>query len=239
MIRVLVWNEYEHEKKEEAVRAIYPAGIHNAIADFLRAEDVTVRTATLDDPECGLTWEVLRETDVLLWWGHHRHGDVPDEVAQRVQEAVLQGMGAIFLHSAHKAKPFMRLMGTSCDLVWREIGERERLWVTAPNHPITQGIHGFVDIPHEEMYGEYFHIPQPDEQIFIGWYQGGEVFRSGCCYNRGYGRVFYFQPGHETFPIYHQPEIQTILKNAVRWAAPASRIDALGCIHRETPLEQI
>lgn len=237
MIKVTVWNEYVHERSDENVRAVYPNGIHNAIADFLRCDDIVVRTATLDDPECGLTQEVLDDTDVLLWWGHMRHGDVPDEVARRVQEAVLRGMGAIFLHSAHKAKPFMQLMGTSCDLTWRESGDKERLWVVAPTHPIARGINGYVEIPHEETYGEFYHIPAPDELVFVGWYSGGEVFRSGCCYQRGYGRVFYFQPGHETFPVYYQPEIQTIIRNAVRWAYNDNRLPELGCIHKETPME--
>ena len=58
-----------------------------------------------------------------------------------------------------------------------------------------------------------------DNLVFISWHPGGEVFRSGCCFVRG-GRIFYFQPGHETFPIYYQPEIQTVITNAVRWVAP-------------------
>lgn len=224
MIRVTVWNEFVHEKKEERVRDIYPEGIHRAIADFLgEEEDMVVRTATLEDPECGLTQEVLDDTDVLLWWAHACHDRVPDAVAERVHNAVLSGMGAIFLHSAHYAKPFRRLMGTSCTVPWNEQNERERIWVCAPSSPIVQGVGEYFDIPHEEMYGEHFDIPEPDRLVLIGWYESGNVCRSGCCYNRGNGRIFYFQPGHETFPVYHQKEIQTILKNAVRWAAPQFR----------------
>lgn len=230
MIRVTVWNEFAHEKKDERVKKIYPDGIHKAIADFLSTEeDIEVRTATLDDPECGLTQEVIDNTDVLIWWGHMRHGDVPDEVVDRVQEAVLKGMGAIFLHSAHHSKPFKRLMGTTCNLCWRETYDMERVWVIDPGSPITQGLGKYFEIPHEEMYGERFDIPEPDRLVMIGWYDKGEVFRSGCCFHRGNGNIFYFQPGHETHPIYHMPEVQLIIKNAVRWANPTFRAEKLEC----------
>ncbi len=222
-IRVTVWNEYRHEKESEEVARIYPQGIHGAIAGFLNDQpDITARTATLDEPEHGLTDEVLASTDVLIWWGHMAHGEVSDAVIDRVQVRVLNGMGLIALHSAHFSKIFRRLMGTSCSLKWREIGERERLWVVLPGHPIVEGLGEYFEIPHCEMYGEYFDIPQPDELVFISWYQGGEVFRSGCCFYRGRGKVFYFKPGHETLPIYHQPEVQRVIVNAVRWAAPVN-----------------
>lgn len=223
MIRVTVWNEYAHERSDEKVKEIYPNGIHGAIADFLKSDDIEVRCATLDDEECGLTKEVLDNTDVLLWWGHMCHNKVPDEVAMRVRDAVLEGMGAIFLHSAHHSKPFRFLMGTSCNLGWREDGDLERVWISKPSHPIVQGIDRYFEIPHEEMYGEPFDIPEPDQLIMMGWYEGGEVFRSGCCYNRGNGRVFYFQPGHESYPTYYIPEVQHIIRNAVHWAAPTYR----------------
>ena len=230
MIRVTVWNEYVHERSDEKVKEIYPNGIHGAIADFLKSDDIEVRCATLDDEECGLTKEVLDNTDVLLWWGHMCHNKVPDEVAMRVRDAVLEGMGAIFLHSAHHSKPFRFLMGTSCNLGWREDGDLERVWISKPSHPIVQGIDRYFEIPHEEMYGEPFDIPEPDQLIMMGWYEGGEVFRSGCCYNRGNGRVFYFQPGHESYPTYYIPEVQRIIKNAVHWAAPTYRAP-LDCPH--------
>ena len=239
MIRVTVWNEFYHERTEDHIRAVYPEGIHGVIAEFLgREEDVTVRTATLLDPECGLAAEVLAQTDVLIWWGHARHWEVPDEVARRVQEAVLTGMGLIVLHSGHYAKPFRYLMGTSCTLSWREDGDMERLGVVAPEHPIAQGIDRYFDLPHEETYAEVFDIPKPDELVLIGWYEGGEVFRAGCCYRRGYGRVFYFQPGHESFPTYHHPEIQTVIRNAVQWACPTHRVDAVDCPWVKKPLEE-
>ena len=228
MIRVTVWNEFAHEKTEQRVADVYPNGIHNAIADFLRCEDITVRTATLDDSECGLTKEVLKETDVLIWWGHMRHGDVPDEVVARVCEEVRNGMGFIGLHSAHKSKPLMTLLGTRCDLQWRE-GERERIWTVNPAHPIAQGIGPYFELPNVEMYGEPFGIPNPDDVVFIGWYRSGEVFRSGVTFHRENGKIFYFQPGHETFPIYYDKNVQTVIRNAVRWAAPIYRIESSHC----------
>ena len=230
MIRVLVWNEFRHEKTEENVKAIYPNGIHNAIADFLRSDDISVRTATLDDENCGITEEILRETDVIIWWGHCYHGAVPDEVAAMVRDAVHAGMGAIFLHSAHHSKPFRFLMGTPCSLCWRETGGSENLWVIEPSHPIVQGVGRVLTLPHEETYGEPFSIPSPDKLLMIGSYSGGEVFRSACLFDRGNGKIFYFQPGHETFPTYYIPEVQTILRNAVRFVAPVIR-EPITCPH--------
>ena len=230
MIRVLVWNEFQHEKTKENVAAIYPKGIHQAIADFLQCEDISVKTATLDDENCGITKEVLDETDVLIWWGHMAHNRVPDEVAALVRDAVHSGMGAIFLHSAHHSKPFKLLMGTPCSLTWRESNDSELVWVTDPSHPITQGIDRAISLPGEETYGEPFSIPNPDKVLFIGGYSGGEVFRSGCLFQRGNGQIFYFQPGHETFPTYHVPEVQTVIRNAVRFVAPRYRA-VIECPH--------
>ncbi len=238
-IHVTVWNEYRHEQKNENIRAIYPNGIHGAIADFLSKEDIfEVRTATLDEPEHGLTDEVLNSTDVLIWWGHIAHGEVRDDIVEKVYQRVLNGMGLIVLHSGHFSKIFKKLMGTSCDLKWREIGEKERIWVVEPGHPIAEGLGEYIEIPHEEMYGERFDIPAPDTLVFISWFEGGEVFRSGCCYYRGSGKIFYFRPGHETFPIYHQPEIQQVIKNAVRWAAPVGGPNP-NFGHHPQPIEKI
>ncbi len=223
-IRVTVWNEFRHEKSNDEVKAVYPDGMHKVIAECLTPEpDMEVRTATVDAPEHGLTDDVLDSTDVLLWWGHMAHGEVKDEIARKVQKRVWQGMGLIPLHSAHMSKPFRFLMGTGCMLKWREIGERERLWVVEPGHPIVEEVGEYIQLEHTEMYGERFDVPAPDDLVFISWFQGGEVFRSGCCYNRGAGKVFYFRPGHETFPIFKNPEIQRVLKNAVRWARPVKR----------------
>jgi len=223
-LRVTVWNEFRHERKEKhPARTLYPDGMHAVIAKALAAEpDLEVRTATLDEPEHGLTQAVLDQTDVLTWWGHAAHAEVKDEIVERVQQRVLDGMGLIVLHSGHLSKIFRRLMGTACSLVWRELGEKERVWIVSPGHPIVEGLGPYFEIPHAEMYGEFFDIPQPDNQVFISWYQGGEVFRSGCCFYRGRGKIFYFSPGHESFPIYYQSEVRHVIGNAVRWAAPVA-----------------
>ena len=219
-VRVTVWNEYRHERSDQQVAAIYPNGIHGTIATVLEKAGLKVRTATLDESEHGLSNEVLAATDVLVWWGHQAHQEVSDEIVERVQSRVLDGMGLIVLHSGHYAKIFKRLMGTSCSLKWRESGDRERLWVVAPGHPIVEGIGEYIEIEHEEMYGEHFDIPTPETLVFVSWFTGGEVFRSGCCYTRGAGKIFYFRPGHETLPTYHHADVQRVIANAVRWAAP-------------------
>jgi len=221
-LNILVWNEHRHEKSNPEVARIYPDGIHGALAAPLRALGHEVATASLDEPEHGLGVEMLERTDVLLWWGHKAHGEVDDAVVDRVQARVLDGMGLVALHSAHFSKPFKRLMGTSCDLKWREAGERERLWVVDPAHPVAADLPEYIELPHEEMYGEHFDIPTPDELVFLSWFQGGEVFRSGCGFHRGRGRIFYFRPGHETHPTYHEPLIQKAIANAAAWAAPVA-----------------
>jgi trehalose utilization protein len=218
-IRVIVFGENVHEKKHPNVAKIYPKGMHEAIADGLRPDkEMEVRTVTLDQPEHGLTEKVLAETDVLVWWGHAAHGDVQDKVVDLMQKRVLEGMGLVVLHSGHYSKIFKRLMGTTCSLNWREAGEKERVWVCDPRHPIAQGIDRYFEIPHEEMYGEPFGIPEADETIFISWFQGGEVFRSGCTWKRGHGKIFYFRPGHESYPTYHQKEVLHVIRNGARWA---------------------
>ena len=217
-MKITVWNEFAHEKSDPAVKAIYPDGIHAVIAKFLREAGYEVRTATLDDPECGLTEEVLNDTDVLFWWGHMRHGDVPDSVVSRVYKHVIGGMGMVVLHSGHASKIFQKLMGTpSGELKWRESGDKEILWVIEQGHPVTRGIGEKIILEHEETYGEHFLVPQPDELVFISWFTGGEVFRSGCVYKRGRGKIFYFRPGHESVPTYHNPEVQKVLINAAAY----------------------
>jgi trehalose utilization protein len=225
-IRALVWNEFIHEREDARVRLQYPDGLHQVIAASLRAvlgEQVRVATATLDEPEHGLSEPVLAATDVLLWWGHMAHQRVSDTVAARVQARVLEGMGLVVLHSGHLSKPFTRLMVTSCALRWREAGDRELVWTVNPGHPIAAGVPHPMVIPQQEMYGEYFDIPQPDDLVFISSFSGGEVFRSGCCFTRGQGRIFYFSPGHETYPVYHQAPVQRVLANAVLWTAEGAR----------------
>ena len=237
--RVTVWNEFRHEKRSEHIGRIYPEGIHGAIANHLRSQGLEARTASLDEPEHGLSEAVLDETDVLIWWGHMAHREVSDEIVDRVHQRVLEnGMGLIALHSAHYSKIFKKLMGTSCSLKWRDIGEKERIWIVEPGHPIAAGLDEYFEVPQAEMYGEHFDIPAPDTLVFVSWFAGGEIFRSGCCYHRGRGKIFYFRPGHETYPIYHQPEVLQVITNAVRWAAPAGGPEVqFG--HRPEPMEQI
>lgn len=218
MIRVTVWNEFRHEKSEDAIKEIYPNGMHQAIKEFLeKDEEIVCRTATLDEPECGLTQEVVDNTDVLIWWGHMAHKDVPDEIVERVKVAVHSGMGLIVLHSGHHSKIFRALMGTPCSLSWR-VEDFERIWTVDPSHPIARGIGRYFELEKEEVYAEPFSIPEPEELVFAGWYAGGELFRSGCCYKRGYGHIFYFQPGHESFPTFYDKNVQRIITNAVHWA---------------------
>lgn len=234
-IRVTVWNENIHEREEGSVpAALYPAGMHGAIADGLSellGDDVIVRTATQEQPEHGLTQEVVDTTDVMLWWGHADHPGVDDAVVERVHAAVLGGMGIIVLHSGHYSKIFRKLMGTTCSLRWRNDGDREVVWTVAPRHPIAEGVPEPLVIEEQEMYGEYFDIPTPDELIFISSFSGGEVFRSGATWTRGYGRVFYFSPGDQDYPVYHHPGIRRVLANGVQWAAPARRGAALDATH--------
>lgn len=225
-IRVTVWNEFRHEKSHEAVKKVYPKGMHITIKSALErllGDQVKVGTATLDEPEHGLSEKVLMSTDVMLWWGHMAHGEVKDEIAAKVAQRVREGMALIVLHSGHISKPFVKLMGTTGFLKWREAAEKERLWNVMPGHPITAGMaKDYIELPHEEMYGEHFDIPTPDELVFVSWFEGGEVFRSGCVWRRGAGRVFYFRPGHETFPTYHNAEVQQVIANAVKYLAPTA-----------------
>lgn len=231
-ISVIVWNEFEHELQNPAIAAIYPEGMHATIAEALRttpglnpgALPLDVSTATLAEPEHGLTEERLAGCDVLIWWGHKAHGKVADAIVDRVQKRVLEGMGLIVLHSGHFSKIFRRMLGTNCSLKWREADEKERLWVVEPSHPIAAGLGEFFELPYEEMYGERFDVPQPDETVFISWFEGGEVFRSGLTWQRGHGRIFYFRPGHEAYPTYHDKNVQRVLANAVQWANPRVQI---------------
>lgn len=236
-LRVTVWNENRQEQTQEEVKKIYPDGIHNVIARSLQTFGCTTRTATFDEPEHGLTDAVLNETDVLTWWGHKLHNQVQDHVVDRVQKYVLNGMGLVVLHSGLESKIFKRLMGTTCDITWRDMGETERLWVSDPGHPIAEGIGDYIEIEPEEMYGEPFDIPTPDALIFISWFKGGEVFRSGCCFYRGRGKIFYFRPGHEFFPTYYHPQVMRVIGNGVQWAAPAMGAAITAERHRALPIE--
>ena len=240
MIRVTVWNEFRHEKSSPKVAAIYPNGMHETIAEFLRKQpDFEVRTATLDEPEHGLTQEVLDNTDVLTWWGHMAHGEVSDEIVNRVYKRLMEGMGLIVLHSGHASKIFHKLMGTDTGkLRWREDGEMARLWVMDLAHPIAQGLEDHFDLPIEETYGEHFDIPKPDDLIFVTWYQDGHVFRGGCTFTRSAGKIFYFHPGHETGNSFFNPNVIRVIKNAIYWAKPIEKKNyrASECVE---PLEEV
>lgn len=238
-VRVLVWGENVHENENEVVRNLYPEGMHAQIAKLIGSdEQIQTSTATLQDHEHGLTQEVLNNTDVLFWWGHAAHGDVDDAIVERVMNRVWQGMGLIVLHSAHFSKIFKRLMGTPCALTWREAGERERVWVTNPSHPIAKGLPSYFEMENAEMYGEPFSVPEPLETVFISWFQGGEVFRSGLTYKRGAGNIFYFRPGHETYPIFYNETIGQVLRNATHWAHnPSATLDDPSAAPN-TPIDQ-
>jgi trehalose utilization protein len=238
-MRVTIWNEAYHEKRNPSMLEHYPGGIHMVLAGFIKdmPEVEKVRTATLDDEECGLAQAVLDDTDVLIWWGHVRHDMVPDDIVERVHNRVLCGMGLICLHSAHVSKIFRKLMGTSCSLRWKD-ETYERIFCTMPSHPIAQGVPLHFELGIEETYGEFFDIPQPDEVIFISWFDSGEVFRSGCAWHRGYGKVFYFQPGHETNSSYNHPMVRQIIMNAVQWAAPANYARQITCTEITDTLEE-
>lgn len=233
-IRVTLYNEFIHERKDESVRALYPDGMHTVWAQALTkhlGDQVNIRYALLEQEEHGLTDEVLDSTDVLAWWGHFAHDKVDDAVVERVVRRVWNGMGLLALHSAHYSKVFRRLMGTGCGLRWRNERDRELVWTVNPSHAIAQGVPSPIIIPEQEMYGEYFDIPQPDELVFISSFSGGEVFRGGCCFRRGNGKIFYFSPGDQEYPVYHHPDIQRVLANAVAWVAPDPELEARGGGH--------
>jgi len=227
-LRVTIWNEYLHELEHDVVARIYPDGIHGALASAVREHypDAVVRTATLRAPDHGLSQALLDDTDVLVWWGHKAHAEVSDAWAEAVHRAVLAGMGLVVLHSGHFSKPFKRVLGTHCSLTWREADEKERLWAVEPAHPILAGVPHMFELPQEEMYGERFDVPPPDELLMLSWFQGGEVFRSLCTWRRGYGSVVYFRPGHETYPTYHHEHVRRIVANACAWARRRVTIDA-------------
>lgn len=237
-MKVTVWNENLHEKSNPKVLELYPGGLHGYIASFLKCDDIEVRCATLDMEECGLTEEVLADTDVLVWWGHRAHGSVPDEIVDRIQKNIISGMGLIVLHSGHRSKIFTRMMGTTGSLRWR-IEDKERVWTIKPSHPIAEGIPESFMLDCEEVYAESFDIPNPEDIVFMGWFNGGEVFRSGCTWTRGNGKIFYFQPGHETQTAFQNEHVQRIIKNAVRWACPAKKNIEVKCRHVELEDDQV
>jgi len=239
--RILIYTEDVLKTAEKynniKIPKAYPDGLYKVIAEAFPEDRYIVNETGLWNIHETITAEILDETDVLLWWGHSQHDEVPDNIVELVVAAVQKGMGFIALHSAHFAKPFMRLVGTSCTLGWCH-NDRERLWVTAPYHPIAKNVPPYFDLPEEELYAEPFDVPSPEDTVFLGWFASGNVFRSGLTYRRGYGRIFYFQPGHEEYPIYYNDTIRLILRNAVDWAVPEIRRFDLNCPHIEESLEK-
>ena len=238
-LKVTIWNEFRHEKTKEAVKAIYPNGLHAVIGEFLgEDESLEIRLAALDDPDQGLPDEVLEDTDVLIWWGHMAHKEVDDALVEKIRKRVYLGqMGFIALHSGHHSKPFKAIVGTNGNLQWGR-NQKEIVWNMSPGHPIAAGIPDHFLIESEELYAEPFYIPQPEELIFGAWFEDGFIFRAGCVFHRGAGRVFYFQPGHETCKSFFNPYVRRIIKNAVDYVKP----NALGftvedkCPHILTPV---
>ena len=236
-INVTVWNEFRHERNDPRVAEIYPGGIHAAIKSFLQSDDVNVTCVTLDMENNGITDELLDKTDVLIWWGHMAHRDVLDEVAAKVRDRVYAGMGFIALHSAHHSKPFKLIVGTTGNLSWGR-DQRAIVWNVNPTHPIAEGIPAHFEL-FEEMYGEPFYIPKPDDLIFTTWYADGNIFRGGATFTRGFGKIFYFHPGHEFCRSFYDANVQKIIKNAVKWCVPINRQDGFitdGCIHQTEPV---
>ena len=226
-LNVTVWHEYVHEHKNPKVAEFYPDGMHAAMKAAIEehlGQDVNVTTATLrQDDQHGLSDELLAKTDVMTWWGHAAHGEVKDEIVDKVHRRVLEGMGLVVLHSGHFSKIFKKLCGTTCALRWREAAEKERIWCVNPGHPVADGLDDeFFELEHTEMYGEFFDIPEPDELVFVSWFEGGEIFRSGFSLTRGKGKVFYWRPGHETFPLYYNKHVKRVMANAVKYVAPRS-----------------
>ena len=226
-MRILVFNENHHELTRPEIAERYPLGIHGTLAAALRERfgaDAEIAVATQDQPGYGLGPEALDQTDVLVWWSHVLHDEMDDDTVHRLRARVLAGMGLVVLHSGAGSKLFTGLMGTTCDRRWRHGDDRQLVWTVKPGHPIAAGVPNPLVIEHDEMYGEPFDLPEPDELVFISWFSGGEVLRSGACYHRGAGRIFYFSPGDQECPVYHQPEVLHVIANAVRWAAPSGPV---------------
>jgi trehalose utilization protein len=226
-VRVIVWSDDDAGAAlEGAATQLHPGGVAATLGRVTREQlgsRASVHVAGLHEAHDGLPEGLLGAADVLVWWGHEAHEEVAEHTVDRVQRHVLAGLGLVVLHSGHHAKIFRSLTGTSCDLSWREGDDDELIWTVEPAHPIAAGIPQPIVLGRHEMYGEPFAIPAPDELVFISAFTGGEVFRSGCCFHRGAGRIFYFSPGHETFPVYEHPHVRRVIGNALRWAAGSQR----------------
>lgn len=217
---VVVWSE------GTAPKDVYPNDINGAIAEGLAdMPGWEVITASIKDPDQGISDDLLKRTDVLIWWGHKKHGLVKNALVAKIENRVKnEGMGFISLHSSHFAKPNKALMGTECSWGAYE-GDSSNLRVTVadPVHPIAKGVADFTTV-HEERYSEPYAVPEPEAVVFTGVHEikkGGEdPSRIGLCWHVGKGKFFYFQAGHETNPIFYDKNVRTIMRNAVEWAAP-------------------
>lgn len=244
ILRVTVWSEGLDPVNEPRAAAVYPDDINTVIGGFLgQNEDMEITLHNLTEPENGLTRETVDHTDVLVWWGHMYHSRVSDAVSDRVTEAVLNGMGLLLLHSSMGAKPARALLGKSSNSgKYREIGEKEKIWIVDRSHPIVEGLSKeYIELNETEMYGEPYGMPEPDNIVFISWFEGGEVLRSGVSWHKGAGKIFYFAPGHEEYPIYYNPEIQKVITNSVRWLRPVCGPDLSlkGCLNQVDPLNPV
>ena len=227
--KVVVWSEGS-ANVDEGSKKVYPEDINTAIAEGLaplKARGWEIVKATLGDPDQGISDELLAGTDVLIWWGHKKHGEVKNELVDKIDQRVRDGkMGFIATHSSHFAKPFKKLMGTACS--WGEYvvdGTSVEILVKEPSHPICRGVRSFK-LPKIERYGEPFAVPAPEAVPLDGRYTKPDgktaPARMGLCWAVGKGKVFYFTPGHETYDDYYRPEVRRIFVNAVQWAAPAA-----------------
>ena len=270
-VRVLIWDEQQPQQKQ----AYGDRFLGETIADHLKKlPGLLVKNAKFDDPEQGLSDSALESADVLVIWSHRKNREQDDKRAEAVVRRVMEGkLSLVALHSAHWAKPFVRLMQERAKLdamhelpeadrasarweyvngapyykgvkdgdrltpwvqklegnrwrltlpqcvfpAWRADGKPSHVRTLKPMHPIAAGLPETWDIPQTEMYGGAFHVPKPDEVIFREEWDKGERFNSGCVWNIGKGRVFYFRPGHETYPIFKQAEPLRVVENAVRW----------------------
>jgi len=221
-LRVLLWSE-----RTEPVE-IYPTGINGALADYLNKQDgIEAKTAQLSDPEAGLGEAALANADVLIWFGHKKHKDVPDEIVERVVRHIRErGLGFIALHSAHYSKPLkvaLQASGSWSD--YQNRGWAEQVWVVSPNHPLAKGLKDFT-LPKEEIYTEPFDVPAPEAVILEATWPSGHRTRECMVWTLGKGRFVYLRPGHEEYPTFFIPEMQRLISNAVLWAGKRTNAPA-------------
>ena len=214
-IRVRIWCE------GTAPKSVYPRDIDGALGDFLgKRKDLVVSRARLDDADVGLSDGALDATDALIWWGRLRHADLPDSRARAIAARVRAGkLGFIALHASCLSKPFVELMGGPCELGgFREDGRPERVEIKDRDHPIARGVAPFT-IPRTSMFAEPFKVPKPDSIVMMSTFDRGETFRSGMTWTVQKGRVAYFRPGHDGFPVFFHPSVRQVIANSVAWSS--------------------